>query len=258
MRNILAVAGKELRAYFHSPIAYLVMTVYTVACGFVFYSYVAIYLEDTFRMQMMGGAGGSSPSLNEYIIRPMLEGFLMVILLFLLPLVSMRLYAEEKRSGTIELLLTSPLTDLQIILGKFLGTMALFGMLVVLTFFYIGLLFLYGNPNGKPVIASALGFILYGGALLAIGMWISTFTRNQIIAGAVSMVALLLLYVLVWVRDYATGPVGRFIANISLSSHIDNFAKGVIDLGDVCYYVSVIALGIFFTARSVEALKGRP
>jgi gliding motility-associated transport system permease protein len=258
MRNILAVAGKELRAYFHSPIAYLVMFAYTLACGFVFYSYTAIYMNETFRMQMSGGFGAPSLSLNEYIIRPMLEGFLMVVLLFLLPLVTMRLYAEEKRSGTFELLLTSPLTDLQIILGKFLGAMALFGTLVVLTFFYVGLLFLYGNPNAKPLIANALGFILYGGALMAVGMWISTFTKNQIIAGAVTMVALLLLYVLVWVREYAMGPVGQFIANLSLSSHSDNFAKGVIDLGDVAYYLSVIAFGIFLTARSVEALKGRP
>ncbi len=258
MRNILAVAGKELRTYFHSPIAYLVMTVYGLACGFVFYSYVAIYLNYSFRMQMMGGMGAPSISVNDNIIRPVLEGFLMVVLLFLLPLVTMRLYAEEKRSGTIELLLTSPLTDLEIILGKFLGAMGLFLTLGLLTSLYIGLLFVYGNPDAKPLIASALGFVLYGGALLAVGMWISMFTRNQIIAGAVSMVALLLLYVLVWVRDYAMGSAGQVLANLSLSAHLDNFAKGVIDLGDVTYYASVIALGIFLTARSMEALKGRP
>jgi len=257
MRNILAIAGKELRAYFHSPIGYLVMTVYALACGFVFYSYTAVYVSNSLRMQMMGGMGQQSISVNDYIIRPMLEGFLMVVLLFLLPLVTMRLYAEEKRSGTIELLLTSPLTDLEIILGKFLGALALYSALVLVTFFYIGLLFVFGNPDAKPLIASALGFFLYGAALLAIGMWISTFTRNQIIAGAVTMVALLMLYVLVWVKDYATGPVGQFIANLSFSNHVDNFAKGVIDVGDVAYYVSVITLGVFLTARSVDALKGR-
>lgn len=257
MRNILAVAGKEFRAYFHSPIAYLVMTMYAVACGFVVYSYTAIYVSEGLQMEMMG-RGAPPMSLNEYIIRPVLEGFLMVILLFLLPLITMRLYAEEKRSGTIELLLTSPLTDLQIVLGKFLGAMALFAMLGILTFLYISLLFLYGNPNAKPLIANALGFFLYGGALLAIGMWISTFTKNQIIAGAVSMITLLLLYILVWVRDYSFGPAAQFLANLSLSSHIDNFAKGVIALNDLAYYLSVIALAIFLTARSVDALKGKP
>lgn len=257
MRNILAVAGKEIRSYFHSPIAYLVLTVYSLVCGFVFYSYAAIYIQNTFRMQMMGNPGAAGFSLNEYIIRPMLEGFLLVILLFLAPLLTMRLYAEEKRSGTIELLLTSPLTDLEIILGKFLGVLVLYGGLVALTFLYIGVLFLYGNPDAKPLIASALGMILYGAALLAIGMWISTFTRNQIIAGVVTMVVLLLLYVLVWVRDYSPGSAGQFIANLSLSAHMDNFAKGVIDTGDLAYYLSLIVLGIFLTARSVDALKGR-
>lgn len=256
MRNILAVAGKEIRSYFHSPIAYLVLTVYSLACGFVFYSYTAVYISNSFRMQMMRG-GAPSLSLNEYIIRPMLEGFLLVVLLFLVPLITMRLYAEEKRSGTIELLLTSPLTDFQIILGKFLGVLLLYAALMAVTFLYIGVLFIYGNPDAKPLIASALGMLLFGAAMLAIGMWISTFTRNQIIAGVVTMVVLLMLYVLVWVRDYSTGAVGQFIGNLSLSAHMDNFAKGVIDSGDVVYYLSIIVLGIFLTARSVDALKGR-
>ncbi len=256
MRNILTIAGKELRAYFHSPIAYLVITVYSVVLGFVFYSYVALYVEQSFRMQMMGGPGPMN--LNEYIIRPILEGFLMVVLLFLLPLVTMRLYAEEKRSGTIELLLTSPVTDLQIVLGKFLGAVALFLTLAILTFLYLSLLFVYGNPNAKPLLAAALGFVLYGAALLAVGMWISSLTKNQIIAAAVSMIVLLLLYILIWVQDYSPGRTGQFIANLSLSNHIDNFAKGVIALPDLVYYLSVIGLGIFLTARSVDALKGRP
>ena len=257
MRNILSIAGKELRTYFHSPIAYLVITVYAVACGFVFYSYVALYVSEIFRMQMMGGMGQPPMSLNDYIIRPVLEGFLMVVLLFLLPLVTMRLYAEERRSGTIELLLTSPVTDLQIVLGKFLGALALFATLALLTFLYIGLLFLYGNPSAKPLLANFLGFLLYGGALLALGMWISSFTKNQIIAAAVAMIASLLLYVLVWVRDYATGTTGQFIASLSLSSHVDNFAKGVISAVDLAYYLSVIGLGLFLTARTVDALKSK-
>lgn len=257
MRNILAVAGKELRTYFHSPIAYLVMTVWVFLCGYVFYSYVGLFVALTFRMQAMGGFGQAPPTLNDFIIRGMLEGFLMVVLLFLIPLVTMRLYAEEKRSGTIELLLTSPLTDLEIILGKYLGALTLYAVLVALTFLYIGLLFVYGNPNAKPLIANALGMFAYGGALLAVGMWISTFTRNQIIAGGASMVLFVLLYVLSWPKEFSTHVVARLLSYLSLSEHLDNFAKGVIDLSDVVYYASVIVLGIFLTARSVEALKGR-
>jgi ABC-2 type transport system permease protein len=257
MRNILAVAGKELRQYFHSPIAYVVMTLWAFASGFVFYNFTGAYMAQTFRMQAMGGMGAPHMTLNEYIIRPMLEGILMVLLLFLLPLLSMRLYAEEKRSGTMELLLTSPLTDLQIILGKFLGAMVLYSILVAITFLYIGYLFLHGNPNAMPLLAEVLGLLLYGGALLALGMWFSTFTKNQIIAGVISMVVLLILYILDWVRVYSTGAVGKVFAYLSLSTHNDNFAKGVIDLKDMVFYVSVIVIGIFLTARSVDALKGR-
>jgi gliding motility-associated transport system permease protein len=258
IRNVLAVAGKEMRAYFHSPIAYLVMTVYTAICGFVFYSSTAFFVIQSFRMQSMGGMGMPPMSLNENIIRPILGGVLTVVLLFLIPLITMRLYAEEKRSGTIELLLTSPLTDLEIILGKFLGALTMFVILEALTFLYFIVLFIYGNPSAKPLLANALGILLYGAALLALGMWISTFTKNQIIAGAVAMSAFLLLYLLDWVSAYSQSTVGQVMSYLALTTHFDNFSKGVIQLSDVVYYLSVVMLGIFLTARSMEALKGRP
>lgn len=257
MRNILAVAGKELRAYFHSPIAYLVMTVYAALCGFFFYSFMAAYVVQSFRMTAMGGMGAPPMSVNEMIIRPLFDGVLTVVLLLLIPLITMRLYAEEKKTGTMELLLTSPLTDLEIIWGKFLGALGLYLVLLALTFLYVAVLFVYGNPNPKPLLAHALGMVLFGGALLALGMWISTFTRNQIIAAVVAFAAFLLLYVLDWSTAYSSSTVSRVLAYMSLTTHFDNFARGVIDLSDVVYYLSVIALGIFLTARSVDALKGR-
>jgi ABC-2 type transport system permease protein len=107
-------------------------------------------------------------------------------------------------------------------------------------------------------LAGALGFLLYGAALLALGMWFSTFTKNQIIAGAVGLAAFLLLFLLDWVTAYSSGPVGRVMAFLALTTHFDNFSKGVINLGDLVYYLSVVTFGIFMTARSVEALKGRP
>src|SRR5579859_7761056 len=166
MRNILSIAGKELRAYFHSPIAYLVMSVYSLLCGFFFYNQTGYVASQMLQMSMQAGAGAPPISLNDFIIRPLVEGVLTVVLLLLLPLVTMRLFAEEKRSGTIELLLTSPLTDLDIILGKFLGALGLYLVLMVLTFIYIGMLFLYGNPTAKPLLATALGMLLFGAALL--------------------------------------------------------------------------------------------
>jgi len=256
MRNVMAVAGKELRAYFNSPIAYLVMTVWTALCGFIFYVLTGNLVAQTLRMQMTG-RGAPPMSLNEFIVRNMLQGILMVVLLFLLPLITMRLYAEEKRSGTIELLVTSPLTDMEIILGKFLGALALYSVLIAISFLYIGVLFIYGNPNAKPLIANALGLLLFGAGLLALGMWFSTFTKNQIIAGVVSMVVFLVLWILDWTQSFSTGKAAAVMSYMSISTHLDNFAKGVIDLTDVVYFVSLTALGIFLTARSVEALKGR-
>jgi gliding motility-associated transport system permease protein len=257
MRNILAVAGKELRSYFHSPIAYLVMAVYAVLCGFFFYSFAATYVVQTFRMQAMGGMGTPDMSINDYVIRPLFQGVLTIVLLLLIPLITMRLYAEEKRSGTIELLLTSPVTDFQIIAGKFLGALMLFGTMIVITFAYVSTLFIYGNPSAKPLIAQALGLFLFGASLLALGMWISTFTKNQIIAAVVSFAAFLMIYVLNWVTAYSSGAVGKVLAYMALTTHFEGFAKGVVDLKDLVYYLSVIALGVFLTARSVEALKGR-
>ena len=255
MRNILAVAGKELRQYFHSPIAYLVITIYAVLCGYFFYALTGTFVVESFRMQMSGGA--MPMSLNDMVVRPLFAGILTVVLLLLAPLITMRLYAEEKRTGTIELLLTSPLTDLQIILGKFFGALGLYLVLALLTFLYIGLLFLYGNPDAKPLIANALGFVLFGAALLSLGMWVSTFTRNQIIAAVVSFALFLLLFVLDWISTFSTGVAGRVLSYLSLTTHFDGFTKGVIDSSDLVYYLSIIVLGIFLTARSVEALKGR-
>lgn len=258
MRNILAIAGKELRAYFHSPIAYLVLAIYSILCGFFFYSITATFVIESFRMQM--GGGGMPPiNLNEMIIRQLFQGILTVIMaLFLLPVVSMRLYPEEKRTGTMELLLTSPVTDLQIIIGKYLGAMALYLVIVLLTFLDIGLLFLYGNPEPKPLIANAIGYILFGGALLALGMWVSSFTKNQIIAAVVAAALFLILYVLDWVSAFSSTAVGKVMSYLSLPTHFENFTKGVIDSSDLIYFLSVIVIGIFLTARSVEAMKGRP
>jgi len=258
MRNIMAVAAKELRAYFHSPIAYLVLAIYSILCGFFFYSITATFVVESFRMQM--GGGGMPPiNLNEMIIRQLFQGILTIILaLFLMPVVTMRLYAEEKRTGTMELLLTSPVTDLEIIVGKLLGAMGLYMVIVLLTFLDIGLLFLYGNPDPKPLVANAIGYILFGGALMALGMWVSSFTKNQIIAAVVAAALFLILYVLDWVSSFSSTAVGKVMSYLALPTHFENFTKGVIDSSDLIYFISVIVVGIFLTARSVEAMKGRP
>ena len=201
--------------------------------------------------------GQSFPmNLNEQIIRPLLSN-VSVVGLFFIPMITMRLFAEEKRSGTIELLATSPIRDLEIIIGKWLAAMALYSCLLLFTALNFGFLFRYGNPEWKPLVIGYLGLLLQGGALLAIGTFISTLTKNQIIAGAATFGVCLLLWVLEWASGYETTTWARVLAYMSVITHFESFARGVLDSKDTVFYLTVIFLGLFFSARSMESLRWR-
>src|SRR5665213_3118730 len=171
MRNIFTICGKELRGYFSSPIAYLLMALFGLIFGFFFYSATAFFVNAGLRSQMTGNA--QPMSVNEYVIAPLLSNA-SVVGLFLIPLISMRLFAEEKRSGTIELLMTSPLRDWEIILGKWLGAMAMYLCVLAISALNVGLLFAWGSPDWRPILTGYLGLILQGGTILALGTFIST------------------------------------------------------------------------------------
>ena len=254
MSNILAIAQKEIRSYFASPIAYVVIGLFALLFG---YFYVAI-LDWFVRQGMLGGMGMQAAplNLNQQFVRPLLLNTT-VLILFVLPMITMRTYSEEKRSGTIELLLTSPLTDLQIILGKFLGAMALYAAMLCVTLLYVGVLFVYGNPEWKPIVTAYLGLLLMGGCFIAMGMLISSFTRNQIVAGMLTFGVFLLLWVIDW-NASRFGPTGEAIVNyLSITRHFEDFAKGVIDTAHLVYYVSFITFGLFLTAKSVDSERWR-
>ena len=254
MRNILTIARKELKTYFTSPIAYIVLAISAVIFGFFFYSALAFFVQRGMQSQMMGR--GVPMNVNEFVIRPLLMN-LSVISLFLLPMITMRLYAEEKRSGTIELLLTSPVRDLELILGKLLAAFVLYAAIMGLVLANLAVVFIRGDADWKPVAAGFLGVGLMGAAFLSLGMLLSTFTRNQIVAGALTFGLFLMLWVLDWVSAYSSSTVGQVASYISMTTHLENFAKGVIDLRDVVYYLSVIFLGVFLTQRSLESLRWR-
>jgi ABC-2 type transport system permease protein len=169
----------------------------------------------------------------------------------------MRLFAEEKRLGTIELLATSPVRDSEIIVGKWLASMILYCVLLLFSAINFAFLFRYGNPDWKPLAIGYLGLILQAGGLLAIGTFISTLTRNQIIAGAATFGVCLLLWVLEWVSGYETATWAKVLAYMSVITHFDSFAKGVLDSKDAIFYLSLIFLGLFLTSRSMESLRGR-
>jgi ABC-2 type transport system permease protein len=195
-------------------------------------------------------------NLNEDIIRPLLSN-VGVVGLFFIPMITMRLFAEEKRTGTIELLATSPIRDLEIIVGKWLAAMVLYGCLLLFTALNFAFLFKYGNPDWKPLAVGYLGLLLQAGALLAIGTFISTLTKNQIIAGAATFGVCLLLWVLGWVSGYERATWARVLSYISVVTHFESFDRGVIDSKDAVFYVTVIFVGLFFTARSLESLRWR-
>jgi len=252
--NTFTICRRELISYFRSPIAYGVMTIFALVAGFFFYLATLGFVQQSLQSAMMGQ---SVPmNVNEYVIGPVLSN-LSVIFLLLVPLITMRLFAEEKRSGTIELLATSPLKDSEIILGKWLAAMVLFAALMGLSLVNMLTLFAYGTPDWRPMAIAYLGLFLQGGCILSIGMFVSSLTKNQIVAGAAGFGICLLLYVLDWVSQFQTTPLFQVISYLGFVSHYQTFARGVLDSKDVIYYISMIVLGLFLTARSMESMRWR-
>ena len=254
VRNILAIAGKELRSYFASPIAYVIVGLFALLFGWFFYVFLRVFVDQSQRMMMMGGGG--NVNVNDQMIKGVLQNAA-IIILFVMPMITMRTYSEEKRSGTIELLLTSPVTDMQIILGKFLGAMALFGAMLLVTLIDIAILFKLGNPEWRPIAAGYLGLLLMGGCFISVGLLISSLTKNQIVAGFMTFAVFLMLWVINWLADTG-GPTSKAIlAFLSITDHFDDFTKGIIDTKHVIYYLSFITFGLFLTAKSVDTERWR-
>jgi ABC-2 type transport system permease protein len=254
MSNVLAIARKELRSYFASPIAYVVIGMFALTFGFFFYSLLLYF--DRQSMQAGGFGGGPAVNVNEQLLRPVFLNAT-VIFLFVLPLITMRTYSEEKRSGTIELLLTSPLSDMQIILGKFLGAMGLYAAMLAITLVHIGLLFVFGNPEWRPIATTYLGLLLMGGCFMSVGLFISSLTKNQIVASAITFGVFLMLWVINWIASFM-GPTAQQVLNyLSITDHLDDFTKGILDTKHLVYYISFITFGLFLTARSVDTERWR-
>jgi ABC-2 type transport system permease protein len=255
MGNVVAIAQKELRSYFASPIAWVILGLFALLFGFFFYTFLVLFVRQSMQMGQMG-MEGQPVNVNLYMIRGLLQNA-SVIILFVLPMITMRTYAEEKRSGTMELLLTSPVTDVQIIMGKFLGALALYAAMLLVTACYIALLFRYGNPEWRPIVAGYVGLLLLGGCFLSMGLLVSSLTRNQIVAGIATFGVFLMLWVIGWIGDF-TGPTARTIVTyLSITDHFDDFSKGIIDTKHVIYYVSFITFGLFLTAKAVDSERWR-
>jgi len=254
MRNTLTIAHKELRSYFASPIGYIVLGFFALLYGWFYVTMLSYFVRQSMQVSQFGGAG--TMNVNLVMLRPLLQN-VTILLLFLMPMVTMRSYAEEKRSGTIELLLTSPLTDLEIILGKFLGALSLWAMALGVSLIHIAILFAYGQPEWKPIATAYLGLLLMGGCFISVGLLISSLTSNQIIAGMATFGVFLLLWVVNWIGSFSGPTVDSVTRYLSIVDHFDDFAKGIIDTSHLIYYVSFISFGLFLTAKSVDSERWR-
>jgi ABC-2 type transport system permease protein len=254
MRNVWIILRNELRRYFVSPVAYLLLTMFAVIFGFFFWNSLGYFVYVGMESQMRGEP--FPMNVNEQIIRPLLSN-MSVVGLFFIPMITMRLFAEEKRSGTIELLATSPIHDAEVIIGKWLAAVGVYACMLLFSGLNFVFLFRYGKPDWKPLLIGVLRLLLQAGALLAIGTFISTLTKNQIIAAGATFGVCLLLWILEWVAGYETSTWARVLSYMSVITHYESFARGVLDSKDAIYYVTLIFLGLFFTSRSMESLRWR-
>jgi ABC-2 type transport system permease protein len=257
VRNAFTIAGKELRSYFVSPIAYVVLTGFLLLGGWFFFNLLARFnFLLSIYSAMRNPEAQTRLNLNDFVIAPLLHN-LSVVLVILVPVITMRSFAEEKRSGTYELLMTSPLSISEIVAGKFLGALGFLIVMLGLTGIYPLILLMYGNPEMGVIAAGYLGLLLLATAFLTVGLLTSSFTENQIIAAVSCLVLLLLLYVISWPAETAGPVLGAVLKYLSLTEHFGEMVKGVLDTKDLVYFGSVILLALFLTQRSVESVRWR-
>jgi ABC-2 type transport system permease protein len=261
--HVLAIAGRELRSLLSTPVAYVLFAVYMVFAGYIFFLSLEFFLVQIQQVQMARLPPEqlveimSQFNLNDRVIGPSMGTFSFVFVL-LVPLLTMRAFAEERANGTIELLLTSPLTAWEIVLGKYLGVLGLVGILVGLTALYPMLLMAYGDPELLQTAGGLLGLFLYGAALAALGCFVSSLTRSQTLAATVSVVAGLMLLLIDVVAEVAgTGGAAELLRYLGIRAHFEQSLQGVITTPDLTYFAVMIVFFLTLTRTSVESLRWR-
>jgi ABC-2 type transport system permease protein len=251
--KIWPVFKKEMRLYFSSPVAWVVMTIFLFIAGYFFYSIFAFYTLASMQ-SAMNPQMGRELNVTDSVFRPLFSN-MSVILLLLMPLITMRLFAEERRSGTIELMLTYPVRDGAVLVAKYLAALALYALMLALTLLYPGVVIYFTRPEWGPLLSGYLGLLLMGATFLAVGIFASSLTENQIVASITTFGILLFLWVIGWSAEYVGGGWGRVLSHLSLLDHFDTFARGVIDTKDVLYYVDLTVVALFLSLRSLEARR---
>lgn len=257
MRNSIAIARKELNIYFATPIAYVMFTLFVVIGSYFFLRLLGAYQAASLQyMRFNAPELMNRLNFQDAIFRN-LFGNLGVILIFIVPFLTMRLLAEEKRTKTIELLYTTPLSPGDIVFGKYLAAVVILLCALGLTLLYPVLLqLLAGDGSGvewRSIATGYLGLFLLGAAYMALGLFVSSLTESQVVAALITFVLLLMTWIIGWAAQETEGVARDVVVYLSSVSHLDTFSRGVLDLKDLVYFLSVIVLGLFATHRAVEA-----
>ena len=253
MSRILTIAGKELRTYLVSPMAWVVATVFLGVSGLLFYNIVTWYSMQSFQMMRFPMMGHMN--VNRMVFQPTFHN-MAVTLLLLVPIVTMRLLAEEKKNRTAQLLFTSPVRLGEIVAGKYLAAMVLLSGMLLVSLYMPLLVWFYGSLDWGPIFTGYLGMVLLLGAFVAFGLFASSLTENQIIAAVLTFGILLVFWLLGWAAELG-GDFAKVFEHLSIITHLEGFLKGVIEVKDVVYYVSVAAFGLFLTHRVLESNRWR-
>lgn len=258
MKGILAIYTREIRSYFTSPIAYVVTAVFLLIVGLFFMTLLRNYLsfDAYYRERLLAMGQEAAPAdVHAFLLRRFMVT-LGAVTLFMLPFITMGSFAEEHRSGTMELLLTSPIGPRAIVLGKFLAATSFLGLLLLFSVAITSTLFFHGNPYAPSLAVGFLGVFLQGMSFLVVGLFISSLTRSQVVAGIGGLGAALLLW-LAGLLGEPTSSLGIWLNELSLVAHFEDFTKGILDTKHVVFYLCFVFFGLFLTLRSLESLRYR-
>jgi len=243
----MAVFKKEIIITFSSPIFYAATFVFLVVCGYFFYTSAILYTIRSFQ-------AGQNPflaerlNLSDFVVKPFF-GDMAVVLLFMLPLLTMRSYAEEKKTGTIELLFTYPISDGAALAGKFAASVFTLLAMLLGTLMHLVLLQTFAHLDWGLIASGYLGILLVGASFIAVGTFTSSLTENQIIAAVLSFGAFLLFWIIGWAKSFAGPTLGPILEHLSIVVHLDGFVKGLIDSRDLVFYLLFIFFWLFLTLR---------
>ncbi len=253
--GVLTILKKELRSYFVSPIAYVMAGIFLAVSGYFFFNAVGFFTLATLQYSRFPDALAQL-QVEKQVFQPVFQD-MGVVLLLILPLLTMRLLSEEKKSGTAELLMTSPVSLLSIIVGKFLAAAILFALILGLTLYMPFFVAVVGRLSWGGIASSYLGLLLMGWSFIAVGLFASSLSENQVIAAVVAFGTLFFFWVIQWGAESAGAGLGEVLSYLSITEHLKNALQGLIDTRDVLYYLSLTFLGIFLTHRVLESQRWR-